>query len=181
MQCLAARPLANLASDIELDTPLLRLEIPRENVMPIRTVGAGQFGLVFAVNVRDDAEGLSYERAAKVLRAGASPDTMANFLREAEVLRQLNHRNVVRLRGVCLRQQPWLIIEDYMLYVTTPPLLIIILFYLEVISRMLVGCSVPSLQGGVACRQRPFSGVGSKLPLLTATLTCASLMTRLVP
>ena len=50
------------------------------------------------------------------MRAGASPDTMANFLREAEVLRQLNHRNVVRLRGVCLRQQPWLIIEDYMLY-----------------------------------------------------------------
>lgn len=146
----AARPLANLASDIELDTPLLRLEIPRENVMPIRTVGAGQFGLVFAVNVRDDAEGLSYERAAKVLRAGASPDTMANFLREAEVLRQLNHRNVVRLRGVCLRQQPWLIIEDYMLYVTTPPLLISFLFggHLED-------------AGGVLCS---FSSRGSGMP-----------------
>jgi hypothetical protein len=75
-------PLANLASDLDLDTPLLRMEVAREDVVPIRTVGSGQFGLVFAVNVRDADQGGSYERAAKVLRSGATPDTMASFLRE---------------------------------------------------------------------------------------------------
>ena len=50
------------------------------------------------------------------MRSGATPDDMVNFLREAELLRTLDHPNVIHLRGVCLRQQPWIIVEDYMQY-----------------------------------------------------------------
>ena len=46
------------------------------------------------------------------MRSGATPDDMVNFLREAELLRTLDHPNVIHLRGVCLRQQPWIIVED---------------------------------------------------------------------
>jgi hypothetical protein len=62
-------PLANLVSDVDMSTPLMSMEVPRETVVPVKTVGAGQFGLVFLVHVTD-AAGTTVQRAAKVLRAG---------------------------------------------------------------------------------------------------------------
>ena len=41
---------------------------------------------------------------------------MAEILREAEILQKLKHPNVVRLTGVCLREKPWLLMEEYCLY-----------------------------------------------------------------
>eukprot|EP00056_Hartaetosiga_gracilis_P003332 m.62813 g.62813 ORF g.62813 m.62813 type:complete len:186 (+) comp11416_c0_seq2:3-560(+) len=41
---------------------------------------------------------------------------MACFIREAEVMCGLKHSNIVRLEGVCLQEQPWLIVQELVLY-----------------------------------------------------------------
>lgn len=103
-------PTASLT--LSIDNALMKLEVDRHTMTPVRPVGAGQFGLVFMSTLNSDNSQL----ATKVLRPGASPESLADFLREAEILQQLDHQNVVVLRGVCLRQQPWLIIEDFALF-----------------------------------------------------------------
>jgi hypothetical protein len=99
------------------------LEIPRSGLIPVRPIGAGQFGLVFHVQQRvagDKAGAASADAvvdcAVKALRQGASQDDMADFLREAQTMSQLDHPNILRIRGVCLAQQPWLIVLDLMQY-----------------------------------------------------------------
>ena len=79
---------------------------------PARPVGAGQFGLVFLTHMNADGA----ERATKVLRPGATTETQADFLREAEILAGLDHPAVVRLLGVCLNSQPWLLVEEFACY-----------------------------------------------------------------
>eukprot|EP00041_Stephanoeca_diplocostata_P030750 m.938559 g.938559 ORF g.938559 m.938559 type:complete len:249 (+) comp23820_c0_seq1:300-1046(+) len=105
-------PVASLSTEIV--TPLSALEFDREQITPVQPIGAGQFGLVFLCKFSLD--GVPVERAVKVLRPGATPDTMADFLREAEILQSLDHGNVVRLHGVCLKQKPWLLLEENVVY-----------------------------------------------------------------
>ena len=38
----------------------------------------------------------------------------AEFLREAEVMLDLSHDNLVRLIGVAVQQRPWLCVLEYM-------------------------------------------------------------------
>lgn len=113
------RPFMPIASmTTEIATPLSVLEFDRSLVNPIRPIGAGQFGLVFAVQFfrEDPTGGDAVQRAVKVLRPGASTETMCDFLREAEMLQKLDHPNVVKLYGVCLKQKPWLILEEFVNY-----------------------------------------------------------------
>lgn len=72
------------------------------------------------------ADGEIRERAVKVLRPGATSDTMADFLREAEILQKLDHVNVVKLHGVCLREKPWLLMEENVVYVACAPATIVL-------------------------------------------------------
>lgn len=41
---------------------------------------------------------------------------MIDFIREAEILAELCHHNIVRLEAVCLQQQPWLLVEELVTY-----------------------------------------------------------------
>ncbi|CAH8669006.1 unnamed protein product [Dicrocoelium dendriticum] len=50
----------------------------------------------------------------KTLTADASVETEANFLREAEVLVELSHGNIIRLLGVCLPLKPLSLLLEYM-------------------------------------------------------------------
>lgn len=47
------------------------------------------------------------------MRTNASTFEHYDFLQEAEALQMLDHPNIVRLRGVCLADKPWLLIEDF--------------------------------------------------------------------
>ncbi|TGZ69780.1 hypothetical protein CRM22_003542 [Opisthorchis felineus] len=50
----------------------------------------------------------------KMLANDASLETEANFLREAEVLIELSHKNIVQLLGVCLPLKPLSLLLEYM-------------------------------------------------------------------
>ena len=82
----------------------------------IRPIGAGQFGVVFEVEHRIPGLDTPQIRAVKALRQGSSKLSMIDFVREAEILSELKHNNIVRLEGVCLQQQPWLLVEELVPY-----------------------------------------------------------------
>eukprot|EP00040_Diaphanoeca_grandis_P023333 m.126858 g.126858 ORF g.126858 m.126858 type:complete len:737 (-) comp29223_c0_seq5:133-2343(-) len=106
-------PIASLSTEVQ--TPLSHLENDRSQISPIHPIGAGQFGLVFLANANfNNAE--EQQVAVKVLRPGPSVSTMGDFLREAENLNKMDHPNIVKLLGVCLKAKPWLILEEFVVF-----------------------------------------------------------------
>ena len=53
-------------------------------------------------------------RAVKLLRGAATADDRKEFLREAELMLELDHQNLVRIIGVAVQQRPWLVVLEYM-------------------------------------------------------------------
>ena len=53
-------------------------------------------------------------RAVKMLRGAASAEDRVEFLREAELMVDFDHQNLVRLIGVAVQQRPWLVVLEYM-------------------------------------------------------------------
>eukprot|EP00043_Microstomoeca_roanoka_P012423 m.120254 g.120254 ORF g.120254 m.120254 type:complete len:144 (+) comp15491_c0_seq2:1409-1840(+) len=101
----------------QLTGRLARMEVDRADIKNIRAIGAGQFGIVFEVEQTIEGFDQPQIRAVKALRQGATKLSMIDFVREAEILAELSHHNIVRLEGVCLQQQPWLLVEELVPYV----------------------------------------------------------------
>lgn len=72
------------------------------------TLGSGKFGKVY--------EGLwnTHKVAIKTLRKVKDDKIVSDFHREAQIMSQLQHANVVQLIGVVLTQQPPLLIMELM-------------------------------------------------------------------
>ncbi len=97
---------------------LYRRQIHRVDLQSVKAIGAGQFGEVYLARQAIKAgEHLHHvDRAVKLLRSSATPADKNNFLREAEVMLLLQHRNLVELVGVAVQQRPWLMVVEYMRY-----------------------------------------------------------------
>ena len=54
--------------------------------------------------------------AVKTLKTGSSLDEKIDFLSEADIMKRFEHRNIVKLLGVCTRNEPIYTIMEYMLY-----------------------------------------------------------------
>ena len=52
----------------------------------------------------------------KTMKEGSTVDEKIDFLSEAEMMKRFEHRNIVRLVGVCTRQEPIYTIMEFMLY-----------------------------------------------------------------
>ncbi len=50
--------------------------------------------------------------AVKTLKENASANDRKDFLSEADLLGQFDHENVLGLLGVCLKDEPWLIVIE---------------------------------------------------------------------
>ena len=92
-------------------------ELDRKCITLEREIGQGEFGVVMkALGVRlprcDDTQSV----AVKVLKHSQSESDVNVFVREGLRLRELEHINVIRLIGVCLTEQPYLIVLEYMPY-----------------------------------------------------------------
>ena len=74
-----------------------------------------QFGIVFRAQYFLD-DGTEDMCAVKMLRKGTPQEDFLSFLREAETMTQLQHPNIVTLRAVCLNEQPWLLVQELMMY-----------------------------------------------------------------
>ena len=54
--------------------------------------------------------------AVKTLKTGSSVDEKVDFLSEAEMMKRFEHRNIVKLLGVCTRTEPIYTVMEFMLY-----------------------------------------------------------------
>ena len=54
--------------------------------------------------------------AVKTLKVGSSIDEKIDFLSEAEMMKRFDHKNIVKLLGVCTRNEPVYTIMEFMLY-----------------------------------------------------------------
>ncbi|XP_041915077.1 muscle, skeletal receptor tyrosine-protein kinase isoform X1 [Alosa sapidissima] len=98
-----------------LNSKLLSLEYPRNNIEYVRDIGEGAFGRVFQAR----APGLlSMEPftmvAVKMLKEEASADMQNDFQREAALMAEFDHPNIVRLLGVCAVGKPMCLMFEYM-------------------------------------------------------------------
>ncbi len=54
--------------------------------------------------------------AVKTLKTGSTVDEKLDFLSEADMMKRFDHKNVVKLLGVCTRNEPVYTVMEFMLY-----------------------------------------------------------------
>ena len=54
--------------------------------------------------------------AVKTLKVGSTVEEKIDFLSEAEMMKRFDHKNVVKLLGVCTRNEPVYTVMEFMLY-----------------------------------------------------------------
>lgn len=90
-------------------------EIAREHVVINRKLGQGAFGTVYGGEAYLNEKGW-VGVAVKTLKLGAKVNAKLDFLSEAEVMKLLDHKNIVKLIAVCTKSEPVYTIMEYMLY-----------------------------------------------------------------
>ncbi|XP_014219351.1 proto-oncogene tyrosine-protein kinase ROS [Copidosoma floridanum] len=90
-------------------------KIQREQISLAKFLGKGAFGEVFQGVVKDiQGPGSTTPIAVKTLRKGASTQEKNEFLQEAKLMSQFQHKHVLRLLGVCLDTDPPLMLLELM-------------------------------------------------------------------
>lgn len=107
--------LAYHTTGAQLNPKLEKLEFPRNNIIYIRDLGQGAFGRVFQAK----APGLVHDEeftlvAVKMLKDEASHDLQLDFEREACLLAEFDHPNIVKLLGVCAVGRPMCLLFEFM-------------------------------------------------------------------
>lgn len=97
------------------DCDLEQWEIPRDRIVINRKIGEGAFGVIYGGEAFFPEEGW-VTIAAKAMKPDVDFDERLNFLSEVQVMKRLNHKNVVKLLGVCVRSDPFLSVMEFMLH-----------------------------------------------------------------
>lgn len=98
-----------------LNPKLERLEYPRNDIIYIGDLGQGAFGRVFKAKAPGLVPGEEFTNiAVKMLKEEASEDLLVDFEREACLLAEFDHPNIVKLLGVCATGQPMCLLFEYM-------------------------------------------------------------------
>ncbi|TPP63095.1 Tyrosine-protein kinase receptor [Fasciola gigantica] len=85
----------------DLCEELVDIDIPSSDIVLNRRVGQGAFGMVYGGEAKRNGRWEAV--AVKVIGGQATYKGKTGFLWEAKVMRSLDHKNVVRLIGICLR------------------------------------------------------------------------------
>ncbi|XP_070694549.1 ephrin type-A receptor 6-like [Pempheris klunzingeri] len=88
----------------EIDPSRIRIE---------RVIGAGEFGEVCSGRLRTPAK-KEIAVAIKTLKGGYVERQRRDFLREASIMGQFDHPNIIRLEGVVTKSRPVMIVVEYM-------------------------------------------------------------------
>ncbi|KAI5745746.1 hypothetical protein M8J76_013929 [Diaphorina citri] len=86
-------------------------KIKRDQITLIKFLGSGAFGEVFEGTAKNLEE---TKVAIKTLRKGATLQEKMEFLKEALLMSNFKHEHILRLIGVCLDNNPTLIIMELM-------------------------------------------------------------------
>ncbi|XP_066946462.1 tyrosine-protein kinase transmembrane receptor Ror2-like isoform X3 [Macrobrachium rosenbergii] len=99
----------------QLNPKLEKLQYDRNSIIYIRDLGQGAFGRVFQGRAPGLVPGEELTMVAvKVLKEEASEDMLGDFEREACILAEFDHPNIVRLLGVCAVGRPMCLLFEYM-------------------------------------------------------------------
>lgn len=90
-------------------------EMPREYIVINRKLGEGAFGTVYGGEAFVSDKGW-LAVAVKTLKVGAIVEEKLDFLSEAEMMKRFDHKNIVRLLGVCTSGEPVYTVMEFMLY-----------------------------------------------------------------
>nr|CAD7396592.1 unnamed protein product [Timema poppensis] len=90
-------------------------EIARDKVVINRKLGEGAFGTVYGGEAHFNEKGW-VAVAVKTLKTGSTTEEKLDFLSEAEVMKRFEHKNIVKLLGVCTKNEPVYTIMEFMLY-----------------------------------------------------------------
>uniref|UniRef100_A0A182JSW9 receptor protein-tyrosine kinase n=1 Tax=Anopheles christyi TaxID=43041 RepID=A0A182JSW9_9DIPT len=99
----------------QLNPKLEKLEFPRNNIIYIKDLGQGAFGRVFQAKAPGLVAGEDFTLVAvKMLKDEASQDLQVDFEREACLLAEFDHPNIVKLLGVCAIGRPMCLLFEFM-------------------------------------------------------------------
>ncbi len=102
-------------SSAALNPKLEQLEYPRNDIIYIRDVGQGAFGRVFQGKAPGLVTGEEFTMVAvKMLKEEATDDLIKDFEREAGLLAEFDHPNIVKLLGVCAIGKPMCLLFEFM-------------------------------------------------------------------
>ncbi|KAG0410583.1 hypothetical protein HPB47_012298 [Ixodes persulcatus] len=98
-----------------LHPKLEKLEYPRNDIIYLRDIGQGAFGRVFQAKAPGLLKGDELTTVAvKMLKEEASEDLQSDFEREACLMAEFDHPNIVKLLGVCAIGSPMCLLFEYM-------------------------------------------------------------------
>ena len=89
-------------------------QMEKSNIRYIRQIGQGNFGVVFqgkVPNLLEDEEETVV--AVKTLKDDCQ-EALEDFAREAKIMLQFDHPNIIKLYGVCTDELPYYLIFEYM-------------------------------------------------------------------
>ncbi|RZF35462.1 hypothetical protein LSTR_LSTR015021 [Laodelphax striatellus] len=91
-------------------------ELSHSCVVINRVLGEGAFGTVYGGEASIEEDDKWVPVAVKALKAGSSTEDKIDFFSEAETMKRFDHKNIVKLLGVCMKQSPLYTIMEFMLY-----------------------------------------------------------------
>ncbi|XP_021369987.1 proto-oncogene tyrosine-protein kinase receptor Ret-like [Mizuhopecten yessoensis] len=95
----------------------MKWEFERDKLTLDKTLGEGEFGrVVKARSYSSDGKDSYKEVAVKMLKHCASSSELSDLLSEFNLLKDVNHPNVIRLLGACTRDGPFYVIVEYCEY-----------------------------------------------------------------
>lgn len=99
----------------KLNPKLEKLEYPRNDIIYVKDLGQGAFGRVFQGRAPRLVPAEDFTLVAvKMLKDEASSDMQVDFEREACLLSEFDHPNIVKLLGVCAIGRPMCLLFEFM-------------------------------------------------------------------
>ena len=90
-------------------------EYPRAQLVMSGKLGEGEFGVVMKATATDIRGTVGPTLVAvKECLGEASVEDKINFVGESQLMKRLDHPNVLRLLGVCMQEEPLLLIAEFM-------------------------------------------------------------------
>ena len=78
-------------------------------------LGKGNFGIVIKAKAKNIIAGEeSTIVAIKALKEGSNDQTKKAFFHEAAIMHEFNHQNILKILGVCVEQEPFYMLLEYM-------------------------------------------------------------------
>lgn len=103
---------------IRLNPKLQAYEYPRNDIIYIKDIGQGAFGRVFKAKAPSIGGISKHDEemfvAVKMLKEDASNDLQTDFEREASLMAEFNHPNIVKFLGVCAIGKPMCLLFEFM-------------------------------------------------------------------